>query len=322
MRLITIIAIALLSYSIGASANDLFVGKKPIEYVSGTPLEPSTTIGGYPIYQGVDWKLYKVSANQAGTINGADAVQFGTVVLTQNEPDGSAFGVMLITANINETAKNQYLLGDPCSGAHLVAVNKGGGVNDNCLTIDVKSYQSNSRTIPYFDISLIESDSGGRMLRIEIRLNADMFGFRDTLPINWAKESVDATPAKKIFVTKLRKWAELIQDASHRAVDYSRPKNVYDSIPSYKTLVNVPDDLADGSFSQQFISAVEHVRNASNFKAIAYTKLELQKVKWAYSDGRENQLDADTRALEVCNTGRPEASEPCRLYDLSTPVSQ
>jgi len=64
------------------------------------------------------------------------------------------------------------------------------------------------------------------------------------------------------------------------------------------------------------------VRNASNFKAITYTKLELQKVKWAYSDGRENQLDADTRALEVCNKVRSEASEPCRLYDLSTPVSQ
>jgi hypothetical protein len=191
-----------------------------------------------------------VSTDQSGIINGADAVQFGTVVLTQNEPDGSPFGVMFITANINETAKNQFYLGEPCGGVHLVAVNKGGGVNDNCLTIDVQSYQSNNKTITYFDTRLTDSDSGGRRLRIEIRLNADMLGFRDTLPINWSKELVDSTPTKKVLITKLRKWAELIQDASHRAVDYSRPKNVYDSIPSYKTLVNVTDDIADENLSQ------------------------------------------------------------------------
>jgi len=118
------------------------------------------------------------------------------------------------------------------------------------VTIDVKSDQSNNKAVTYFDILVTNSDSGGRKLMVEMRLVADMLGFKNTLPTDWSKEYVDSTPTKKAFITKLRSWAELIQDASHRAVDYSRPKNVYDSIPSYKTLVNVPDDITDENLSQ------------------------------------------------------------------------
>lgn len=322
MKFLRTIGIALLSCSITAGASDLFSDHKPAEYAPGTPLDPEATIGGYPIYRGVDWMLVKVSASESGALGGADAVHLGTVVLAQGEPDGNEFGMMFITANLNAVAKNQYLTGSPCTGAHLVAVDKGGGIDDNCMTIDVESYSPDGKSITYFKVLSNHSASNGRMLVVGILLNAEMLGFLSSSPADWSKEIVNNSPAKKVFITRLRNWAELIQDASQQALGYAKPKGVYDSIPSYKTLLDVPADLADRGFSQQFIGAVEHVRNAPNFRAIAYTRLGVEKVSWAYSAARENQRDADDWALEMCNTRRPQTSEPCTLYELSAPATQ
>jgi hypothetical protein len=317
MRLISVVA-SLLCASSAFGATDFFVDGKPVDYTPGSFLDPTITVGGYPVFSaGEPWKIFKVTSSSSGALGDAASINMGSIVLTQGEPDGSAFATMFFTTNLSNSGTNQYWTGSPCGGTHLVAVNKGSGKDDNCMTIDASSYQSGEKFITYFSIRSTHGASGGRRIVLELRLNADMLGFRNTAPSNWTVETVSSNPVKKSFVEKMQKWAEMLQAATQLALSYSKPKDVYAGIPSYRKLLEVPVDLADGTFSQQFVSVVEHERNSQPFRAVAYTKIGIAKTKWAYSDEKESQSDADARALEICNTGRPSSAEPCRLYDMS-----
>ena len=76
-----------------------------------------------------------------------------------------------------------------------------------------------------------------------------------------------------------------------------------------------------GSFSQQFIGAVESTRNKPKSYAIAYSKSGPNRIRWGNSYGKASQELANKEALETCEKNRPASDEPCKLFDLDANVA-
>jgi hypothetical protein len=252
------------------------------------------------------------------TINGS---RLGFVRLDQSEPTGEWFATQFITVSTRPAGGETYANGSPCGGTHIVAINRASGKDDNCLTIDAKNFQSGSRAVTYFDVAVTQTRTGARRYIVKLALNAELLGFRETAPGDWnSAEALQASPSRSAFMDKFKKWAGQLQLATDHILDYSKPQNVLESVPSYRTLVPVPADLADGTYSQNFIGAVVSTRYKPTFRAIAYTKTSPGRIKWNNKYGTENQEIANRIVLENCEKERPANTEPCKLYDLDKEV--
>jgi hypothetical protein len=240
-------------------AADLFKGGKPEPFEKGAPLEPSSTFGGYPIYQGDGgWRISDVRSTMSDARGEADAVNMGTLVVTQNEPNNAWFASMAVTINLSSGGLNAYWTGSPCGGNHLVAVNKGKGKNDNCLTVDVSSFQQGTRFVSYFKLLITQGESAGRRYVTQLSLNAELLGFRETAPGDWSVEAVQKAPNRKAFTDRLQQWAESLQDASERALAFSKPQDAFVQVPSYRSLMPVSNGLAHGGYSKNSGSVADH----------------------------------------------------------------
>lgn len=322
---IIVYAVALIVIATGSHAADLFKDGKPAEYVKDSVLIPGSTVGGYPIFKGDgEWRLRDISSSSITPTGGsiADAVGQGFASFSQNEPDGNWFASMFLSVSTKPSGGNIYSTGSPCGGIHIVAVNKVGGRDDNCLTIDAANFQSGPKFVTYFNVVLTQSRSGGRRYIMALNLNAELLGFRETAPAEWNDAyALKSSPSRTAFILKIKKWAELLQSGTESILDYSNPQNVFDGVPSYRTLLTVPSDLSDGSFPQQFIGAVESTRYKPNFRAIAYTKLSPGRVRWSNEYAKETQEVAEKMALENCEKGRTTSMERCKLYDLDKVIA-
>lgn len=310
------------TFLLNAAAAELFPDSKPVEFVKDSQLDSVSTVGGYPIYRGDGgWRISGLNVNTPNAFGGATEIPIGMVKLVQLEPNGDWFANQQVAVNLKITGTNQFTTGSPCGGTHLIAINKARGRDDNCITVDASSFQSGNKSTTFFSLLSTQTRSAGRRYIVSLQLNADLLGFRETSPADWTAEIVNNEPSRKIFIERLKKWAEMLQDATARTAEYDAPKDVFASIPSYRTLLPVPADLSDGTYSQQFIGAVESTRNKRDAKAIAFTKVSPIRTKWANQYAMDDQAAADKLALEACERGRPTAAEPCKLYDLGKAVS-
>lgn len=237
MRLVgTLLAFALVASS--GFAADLFKDGKPLSLEKGSEIAASTTINGYSMYQDAGtWKLLSMSSNMTDTQGDAESIKHGQVSMLQVEPSGAVTGVMTVLVNLSSTGQNQYMSGSPCAGSHLVSLNKGAGLYDNCLTINAKSFQPSQSESTYFEIHITQSRSGGRIYILNLRLMANALGQRGTYAADWQADAIKASPEKTAFVERLKNWAASLQDASNRAVEFSKPADAFAAVPSYRTLV-------------------------------------------------------------------------------------
>ncbi len=227
--------------SLSSFANDLFPDGNPIDFTKNAPLEAGSTLGGYSVYPGDSgWRYIRVASSMSNTFGESQSVKFGTAVLYQLEPDDRDYAVMSVQVNLTGAGPNVFFSGSPCSGTHAVAVNKGQRKDDNCLTIDVATTQVENGSTPFFDIHIVQSKSAGRIYVIDLRLTTGMFGFHNTSPADWSAQALEKSPARQDFLQRLASWAGRLQDASERALDFSQPKDAFDKVPSYRTLIPSP----------------------------------------------------------------------------------
>jgi len=319
MRRFCMLAMVFAGLIQSSNATELIKDGKAVELEKGALISPSVTFSGYPIYGGDGgWKFVRSSAGQSNSTGGADSVGLVSLDLEQVEPDGSWFAIMLTRVNSSNSATNGYWTGAPCKGDFTYAIDKGAGRDDNCQTLKAVGYKAGTSDKVFLSLMFTHGASGGRRLTMELRLNPELLGFRLTNPSSWSAEAVAQNPAKKKFIERLKDFGSKLQAANQVALGFSKPKDAYAGVPSYRTLLDVPEDLADGSFSQQFIGAVEHEKNAPDFKAIAYSKWGGNRISWSFVDEQESQSVADSRALENCNKGKRVEGTPCVLYDLKT----
>lgn len=228
-----------------ASAGELFPDRRPVEIPKGTPLVSGSTIGGYPIYQGDGgWRLLDMNLRMTNAGADVTAVPLGIVGMDHIEPDGRWFASQQVIANLATTGTNQYTVGSPCSGPHLITLNKVLRYGDNCVTVDVEKFQSRSEWITYFSLVSTQTRGAGRRFYVYLQLNAELLGFPGTTPSDWTVEAVENVPSRKAFVERLQRWAAAIQDASARAAEIGKPQSAFDSVPSFRSLVVVPADPA------------------------------------------------------------------------------
>lgn len=103
---------------------------------------------------------------------------------------------------------------------------------------------------------------------MRLELNAELLDFRETAPADWNEPgTLLSSPSRAVFVEEPKQWALLLQRATDRVLDYSKPQNAFDNIPCYRTLMLVPENLADGSYSQSFIAAVSSTKNRPLYRA-------------------------------------------------------
>lgn len=296
-------------------AAELFPNKQADQYTSGSELPAASTVGGYALYQGDEsWKLFKLSTQQTGSLRDAAPLTLGIVQLQQFTSLGEWSANMYVVASLSSAGPNQYMSGTPCAGDHLIAVNKGRGFDDNCLTVDAQPAGSGPNPATTLLLQITHAKSSGRLYRIVMYINLAPSGFADTVPADWTPAAVKAVPERAAFVQRLQKWGESLQNGSERALDFNKPQDAFAGIPSYRTLL--PALVASG-FPPDFLRAVADVRSRPGFRALAYSQVGARQFRWQSRNGMDDQATADEQAMGSCESARPKAAPPCKLYDLN-----
>lgn len=208
-------------------------------------LSEGSTLGGYALYLGDEnWILTDLSKQGSNTFGDAVAVNMGTAQLDQVTAKGWS-ARMYVTTNLSGANPNQYALGNPCAGNHLIAVNKGRGLDDNCLTVDADTGDLGPQKVTLLVLRITHSKSSGRKYRIALIMNLETLpGLSGTKPSDWTAAAVAAIPERAAFVQRLQQWGTVLQDASERALDFKQPQDAFANIPSYRTLAPEPDAAA------------------------------------------------------------------------------
>lgn len=311
------LALIILAASPVAFTQDLFVNGKLRSINLGSPISKNDTIGGYPIYQD-DGRWTFVSGRESESTGNSRPIKMGTILLDYKEGT-HLLARQSIIASIDTGGLNTSWTGSPCSPEHLVIRNKGAGMNDNCMTIDPFIINVGPKPTMFFSIVSTNTAGNGRYYKLTVYVNAELLGVRDTGLGDWSKQELKSKPYKQEVINRLTLWAEQLQDGSIKALDFSKPQDVYNKIPSLMTLLPTPPDLVNKRHSASFLSAVEHIRHQPKFSSIAYTHYDDYKTGWHFFTGRPTQEIADEAALSMCEStrknSRPSAPN-CVIYKI------
>ncbi|APW41982.1 hypothetical protein [Rhodoferax saidenbachensis] len=317
MYRVSFFAILLAGLLHSAVAGELLKDGKIEGLEKGAAVAPSSTLSGYPMYGGGGgWTFLRSSTGEAGALGNAEPVKTASLDVEQIEPDGSWFAIMFLRVNASTVGTAQYTTGSPCKGNFTYVVDKSVRTDDNCQALKASSYKSGTSERVYLSLLFTHTASAGRRIFMELRLNPELLGFRGTTTDSWSAESVAQNPARQKFIERLKQFGTKLQEANQSAIRFDKPKDAYAGVPSYRTLMDVSEDLADGTFSQQFIGAVESVRYAPGYKAIAYSKWGGNRISWNSVDEEESEAVAASKALENCTKNKRTEGTPCVLYDL------
>lgn len=302
-------------------AAELFPDAKPAPYTPGDLLPDFSTMGGYALYQGGEnWRLMELNSRRTGAFGDAEAITLGIVGLQQNTPAGQWLASMYVVANLTGAGLSQYMGGSPCAGAHLVALDKGRRQDDNCLTVDAERSPGGANPTTMLVLRITHAKSAGRVYRTSLYINLMPMGLGNTRLSDWTPAAVQAVPERAALVQRLQKWAESMQDASERALDFKKPQDAFAGIPALRTLLPiqpelVPEPLAEGSFPKDFLEAAAQTLSRPGFRALAYTQVAGQ-FRWQSRNGMADQASANEQALESCESGRPKSAPACKLLGL------
>lgn len=295
-------------------AADLYPDGNLREIKAGDFIQASDTVGGYPIVQNDgNWRFVSGKASTSG--GSADPVKMGYVQL-----DYAPTGYLLARQNliVNTSPGSSTWAGTPCAPGHLFIRDKGYGKQDNCMAIDAQTVTVGSTPVTFLNVVLTNSGNSGRYYRVLFSVNADVLGVRNTGVGDWTEDELKAKPYKKEAIARLAAWGAQIQDASIKAFDYSKPTDVYTKLPSFMTLLPVPEDLMGQVRAISFVSAVEHLSHNPTIKSIAYARYDDYKGAWAFVTDQPSQTVADAAAIAKCESSR--ANRPdvpkCEVYRI------
>lgn len=295
------------------NAGDLFVDGKLREIPVKTKWTLQDTQGGYGMYPGEGkWEFF--AGATVGT-TGPDNVILGRT--TWDQWDGSTlFASMALTVNLNQGGTTSGWSGSPCSGTHLVTVNKPRGTEDHCMTLDTQILKVGSKDVTFLKIRITHSAGGGRYYQMDFSLNPYLLGHMDTVPVDWTPGQMESRPDRKAFVERMGKWGETLLDASYNAFGYSKPQDAFKGIASYRTLMPVSDALAQKKYPLLLMSAWQDFEYRKGSKAFALSMREDGRNRWGRQWGAETQAEADRKALEFCEKDKADSLPPCTLFSI------
>lgn len=220
----TVLSMLAFSPSFG---QELFPDTNAREYRPFERLEPESTIGGRPIFSGGrNWLIAQLEAapNNMGTkIAGVSLV---------SPHRGDYFLEMSTVASISSSQEAGYFAADLCSPSvkAIIKVSKPSGRNDNCLLVAHDIANLGNRTIPGLMITVRNSKSNWRLYQVRLFANLEVLGFPNATAEDWSATAIEGDPGKKQLIDNLKPWAESLQAAVDKAIDYSKPANAFASL--------------------------------------------------------------------------------------------
>lgn len=292
-----------------AQAGDLFVDGKPVEGVNTrTLLSADMTIGGYPIFQpGGLWRFSssKVYIAQPLSSDRGRPLPLGEAAFTLTE--GSTWvGELRVLANL-DINDFDFWSGEPCGGPHLFVNKKSSGRDDNCLTVDYVQPANLLRLI------VTHTSRQGRYYKITLSLDPNTLGARDTKPEDWRSTSIEVTPSRAALVKRLTQWGIQLQDATRDVFDTKKP-DALNAMPSFRTVINAPQEFVQQKVSTNFLSTLANVQdNRSGYRAVAYSPVADYKTHWGFGSERKSKEEAERDALAFCEKSREPTEPPCKV---------
>lgn len=292
-----------------AQGADLFLEDRKLRPVAqGDALLTSDTVGGYAIYPGEG--KWKFQDGKADMVLGPTTFWMGNLAMVHKEGE-QPVAWQYLSANLNRSHDTPGWRGGPCAAEHLVKKTVRYGNAESCLTIDASQNQSGAL---FFWVGVTNTAAAGRYLHHRLALVADLFGYRGTGSADWSQASLQVNPRRKEFIATLTAWGDKLQAASAKAFETGQPADAFKDMPSYMSLLFVPEELRGSDFSLSFISAVEDLKNKEGFKAIAYSKSSPGSTRWGNSWSKATQDDADKQAVATCERERAASRPPCVVY--------
>lgn len=293
-----------------ANAADLFVDRKLRPIKQGDAISSSDTVGNFALYPGESKWTFEDGKTDISV--GPAVIPFGYVRLVHKE--GNAFVAGLeVWATLNLSASSLGYQLNSCDDTVLYSKRGRADYAETCVTARVA--QNNGGPL-YFHVRAIAASRNGALLDQRVTVPADIVGFRNSSIQDWTEIGLKSKPRRKAFVERLTAWSEAFMAATASAFQGSTAAQAYKNVPSYLSLVPIPDDLRDTDHGYNFFGAIEHLKDEEGFKAIAFSPLGPRRTRWSFVTKQDNQEDADRQALTNCERERPASRPPCQLYSL------
>ena len=229
----SIVVFVLVLAAIQSYGADLFQDGKLRDIKKGDLIVSTDTIGGYPIYQ--DDGRWQFASSALSQSTGTEIIKMGEVFLDYYQ-GSEMLARQWLKATLTSGSIGNWN-GTPCSPDHMVVRNKGRGKQDNCMTIDPRIINVGATPTLFLTIALTNTGSMGRYYRLNLSVNASQLGIKNSGVGDWTKEDLKVDVKKQEVLDRLTKWAELLQDASIQAFDFSKPQDVYAKIPLLTSLL-------------------------------------------------------------------------------------
>lgn len=233
--------ILITSLLIGSSvySEDLFDNNLSRDYKPTTTILSDSTIGGYPIFQG--GRVWRVVTGKTTTNNLNNKLANIHLI----SPIANDYFAEL-TLMVNLEQANMYFTSDFCSASAspLFKLNKGGGANDNCLTINPYMVKINGNDINTLHIKVRNSQSGGRIYDLNLLLNLSHLGYPKTDISDWTEYALSQNNEKKQLIEKVTAWAKKLQDGVNKAIEYRKPQDAFSDVPPIAELIPLINMMA------------------------------------------------------------------------------
>lgn len=295
------------------AAADLFVDKQLRQMPQFAKLSPDDTQGGYGLYPG-EGKWIFLTGNTSGT-SGVE-IRLGTTSWLQLDGlrgDIVQAALMSVTTNLGQGGYG-YWGGDPCGAQALVKINKPRGMEDHCVTVHAEHRKVGKVDTTFMVWRITHTAGQGRYYQMVFAANLNLLGHLDTEPGDWLPSLVATHPERKAILERASQWGEALLNASGLAFGYDKPLDAYQSLPSWRALMPIPETLAHKKYSQSFISALVDLEHRGGLKAMAYAKAADGRMRWSRHWGSTSQAEADKKALEGCETNKAADLPACVLY--------
>jgi hypothetical protein len=297
-----------LALAASVHAAEIFPDAKLKAIKQGDVIAPGDTVGGYPIFTGgVNWTFVQgsVTTSSRGT-------PLASMAMFYNEGTTPVATQFIDAALISNDGG--YWTGSPCGQGHLVMINKPRGREDHCLTIDPSSIQMATGNLTKLNLKITNTASASRMYNVSIQVSPEALGWRGSNTGDWTKDTIETQPMRKEFMARLTEWGEKLLDAGIKAIDYTKPQDVYANIPSPTSLLPSYEKYKAQKYSLGFLSLLEDLKHRPGIKAIAFSHYGDYKTRSGSAWNAESQDDANARAIARCEEGRPTSAPACTLF--------
>lgn len=218
-----------------AQAADFFDGTTAKNVSRLSFVGQDITASGYPIYPGDgDWRFVSSTVTGPNPRGG----YFGSVHLIHPHA-GKYFAEMTLEVNLN-LIPNVYYLMDACAGEALLKRSRprvlgNEGSTSDCLKIEPVVLTISGREITVL-LATVSQQNGSRVYELRMALNVETFGFPATVLADWRQDEITRRPDRAKFIEIVGEWAKQLQDASVKAIAYSKPRDAFATVPTLRQL--------------------------------------------------------------------------------------